>query len=72
MCTFSVALERLKNGDKVSRKGWNGANQYINMQVPDAHSKMGAPYLYLFNSQQKNIPWVPSQGDLFAEDWIVV
>lgn len=31
------------------------------------------PYLALFNAQGKWQPgWVPSQGDLFAEDWIVL
>lgn len=31
------------------------------------------PYFALFNAQGKWQPgWVPSTGDLFAEDWIVV
>lgn len=31
------------------------------------------PYFALFNAQGKWQPgWVPSQGDLFAEDWMVV
>lgn len=31
------------------------------------------PYCALFNAQKQWVPgWVPSQGDLFAEDWVVV
>lgn len=31
------------------------------------------PYFALFNAQGKWQPgWLPSQGDLFAEDWIIV
>ena len=27
--SFSVALERLKNGDRVARAGWNGKGMYL-------------------------------------------
>jgi hypothetical protein len=39
------------------------------MQIPDKGSKMSRPYLYLKNAQNEMVPWVPSQGDLFASDW---
>jgi hypothetical protein len=68
---FSWALISVKKGDKISREGWNGKNQYVQLQIPDAHSKMGEPYLYLTNVQGKNVPWLPSQGDLFAKDWCI-
>lgn len=70
--TFSGALIHLKAGSCLTRTGWNARGQKVQMQLPDAHSKMGVPYLYLTNAQGKNVPWVPSQGDLFAEDWQVV
>ena len=44
---FGDALSRLKNGCKMTRKGWNGAGQYIELQTPDEHSKMGLPYLFI-------------------------
>ena len=34
------ALEELKAGKKVSRKGWNGKGMWLELQVPDEHSKM--------------------------------
>lgn len=70
--TFSAALIHVKAGSKIARLGWNGPGQAVQMQLPDAHSKMGVPYLYLTNAQGQNVPWVPSQGDLFADDWTVV
>lgn len=33
--SFSKALELLKQGDKITRKGWNGANQWLSISCPD-------------------------------------
>ncbi len=69
---FSQALTRLKGGDKLSRFGWNGPNQYIAVQHPDENSKMGLPYIYIQTVQGLLVPWLASQGDLLADDWHVV
>lgn len=71
MINFSEALERLKNGDRVSRYGWNGPGQYIEMQVPDTYSKMTRPYLYIKTVDGDLVPWAASQTDLMADDWYV-
>lgn len=67
--TFAMALMLLKGGDRLQRAGWNGPGQYVALQEPDEHSKMRLPYAYLVNVAGQPVPWVPSQGDLFAEDW---
>lgn len=71
---FSQALERLKRGLPVARKGWNGKGLLVKAQFPDDNSKMGNPYLYIDATKLGGTlnPWVPSQTDLFAEDWGVV
>lgn len=69
---FEQALAWLKEGKKVTRKGWNGANQWVALQVPDAHSKMTLPYLYIRTVQGELVPWLASQTDLLAADWIAV
>lgn len=69
---FSHALDALKAGMKVTRAGWNGRGQHVEMQRPDKHSRMTAPYAVLKNSNGDLVPWVPSQGDLFASDWAVL
>lgn len=44
---FGFALVALEEGKKVQRVGWNGKGMYLELQVPDEHSKMGHPYPYM-------------------------
>lgn len=76
---FGQALQALRGGKKVARIGWNGKGMWINMQVPDAHSKMTHPYLYIeypishaAYPNGSRVPWLASQTDLLAEDWELV
>lgn len=69
---FSHALAALRSGQRVTREGWNGAGQFIALQVPDEHSKMRKPYLYISPVDGEFVPWLASQTDLLAEDWLVV
>jgi hypothetical protein len=71
---FAYALNSVKQGCKVARKGWNGQGLFVKAQFPDEHSKMGNPYLYIDATALggKLNPWVPSQTDLFADDWFRV
>ncbi len=69
---FGVALKELKEGNKLARVGWNSSGQYLELQVPDEHSKMALPYLYISTMQGHLVPWVASQIDLLAKDWRVV
>lgn len=66
---FGDALEVLKRGGRVARDGWNGRGMWIALQVPDAHSKMGLPYLYMRTVAGPLVPWLASQTDMLAEDW---
>jgi hypothetical protein len=77
--TFGEALEALKRGERMRRAGWNGKGIYIELQRPDEHSKMTLPYIYIVTTglQSDNpaaprgvVPWLASQTDLLAEDWI--
>lgn len=65
------AIAQLKFGSKVSRRDWNGKGQFLALQVPDEHSKMQLPYVYISIVDGKLVPWICSQTDLLAEDWIV-
>lgn len=44
---FGWALKLLKLGKPVRRKGWNGKGLWLKLQVPDEHSKMTLPYVYM-------------------------
>lgn len=59
------------------RTGWNGVkvgkSMRVMVQIPDSHSKMTKEYLYLEVAQDgvvKRIPWLISQEDVFADDWV--
>ena len=69
---FGDALSALKEGKRVSRTGWNGKGMWLEMQVPDAHSKMTLPYIYMNTAQDDLVPWLASQTDMLAEDWGIV
>jgi hypothetical protein len=69
---FSEALNILKAGSKMQRAGWNGKDMYVELQRPDAHSKMSLPYLFMKTAQGDLVPWLASQTDILAEDWIRV
>lgn len=66
------AVKQMHNGSKVTRRGWNGKNMYLALQVPDANSKMSLPYVYIKTVDDKLVPWLCSQTDLLAMDWMVV
>lgn len=66
---FGQALEELKDGASLCRAGWNGKDMYIALQVPDEHSKMTLPYIYMKTVGDDLVPWVASQTDLLADDW---
>lgn len=65
------ALEQLRAGSHVQRVGWNGKGQWLGLQVPDAQSKMGLPYVFINTVQGNLVPWVASQTDLLATDWVL-
>lgn len=76
--SFGLAIEALKKGQKVARRGWNGKGMWLELQRPDAHSKMTLPYVFLNypadaqNTPGARVPWLASQTDMLAEDWRIV
>ena len=75
---FGQALDNVKLGSKIGREGWNGKGLWLELQRPDANSKMTLPYLYInYPSDSKTtpnarVPWLASQTDILAEDWVIV
>ncbi len=81
---FSQALVAIKQGACVRRKGWNGPDQFIFM-VPGSTFQVNRPpllgifpegtqidyqpHIDIRNQQGQIVPWLASQGDLFATDW---
>lgn len=76
---FGEAIFALKYKRKVQREGWNGKGMWLELQVPDEHSKMTLPYIYIeypvghvAYPNGCRVPWVASQTDILAEDWLVI
>lgn len=78
---FGLAIEAMWKGCKVRRRGWNGKGIHIELQVPDAHSKMTSPYIYIDttglqttnpDAPKSRVPWLASQTDMLADDWEIV
>ena len=84
---FSVAIRCLKQGARVAREGWNGKGMFIFL-VPGSQFQVNRPPLlgiypegtqidYRGHIDMKTadgsvVPWVASQTDLLAEDWVTV
>ena len=82
--TFGQAIELLKLGENLARKGWNGKGQYIqlatNVSYTDLqgrnynvnHVAMGNKAIAFVGTSGIQLGWLASQADMLAEDWCVV
>ena len=79
--TFDLAIEAMKKGHSVARKGWDARGVYCRLQEPDVYSKMTSPYIYIdttgLQTENKAAPkclvlWLASQTDMLADDWGIV
>lgn len=85
--SFGAALELLKLGCKVARSGWNGKGMFL-YHVPAASYAPCTPagkecatdngkvpygaYIAMKTAQGNVVPWLASQTDMLAEDWVIV
>lgn len=81
--TFGIALEMLKKGFRVARKGWNGKKQYIQLAtaisyksmdgnvVNCEHEAIGNNAIAFVGTSGVQMGWLASQADMLAEDWVI-
>lgn len=78
--TFGDAIQALKNGNRVRRRGWNGKGIFLELQSPDENSKMTHPYIFIDttglqtdnpDAPKDRVPWLASQTDMLSEDWVI-
>jgi hypothetical protein len=65
------AIKQMHNGSRVTRPGWNGKGMWLALQLPDAQSKMTLPYIYMKTADNQLVPWLASQTDVLAMDWML-
>lgn len=84
---FSQALALVKEGERVSRAGWNGKGMFIFL-VPGSTFTVNRPplmgiypagtevryhaHIDMKTADDMVVPWLASQTDLLAEDWGVI
>ena len=84
---FGHAIQALKDGLKVARSGWNGKGMFLYL-VPGSTFTVnrppllgiypeGTPIWYHAHIDMKTsngmcVPWLASQTDMLANDWMVV
>lgn len=87
MADFGFALSNIKAGKTVARSGWNGANMFVFL-VPGSVFKVNRPpllgifpegtdisyhaHIDMKTANGQIVPWLASQTDILAEDWLVV
>lgn len=83
--TFGEALENVKEGKRISRQGWNGKEQYVELAThvsyrnskdeiinPQHDAFAGSIALAFVGTSGIQIGWLASQADMLANDWRVI
>ena len=84
---FGDAIQSLKQGNKVARQGWNGKGMFLFL-VPGSTFKVNRPpllgiygegteinyhpHIDMKTADDKIVPWLASQTDVLAEDWLTL
>ena len=77
---FGQAIEGIKAGRKMCRRGWNGKNQFItlgdNFTYKDVdgiqkaeHQTSGSRAIIFHGTIGTQVGWLASQADMLSEDW---
>lgn len=77
---FGQALELMKTGHRVARAGWNGKGMWLALvsyadynpvsdAIPAGLEKL--PWIGMKTADNCFVPWLASQTDMLAEDWMV-
>lgn len=81
--TFGEAITKVKEGKRISRTGWNGKDQYVELAtcisyknaagdiINLQHDAFGNMALAFVGTSGVQIGWLASQADMLATDWEV-
>jgi hypothetical protein len=82
---FAQALDALNRGHLVAREGWNGKGMFLYLVKGSTFTVNRAPLLGIFppgteieyrshidmrTADGSHVPWVASQTDILADDWM--
>jgi hypothetical protein len=67
MITFGAAIELMKAGQRVWRKGWNGKGMWLYLTTFPGFD----PCIVMHTAGGTEQPgWLASQADMLANDWL--
>lgn len=83
---FGDAIRALKAGKRVARAGWNGNGMWLALidgdrwgigghapyDIPGADHITHAAFIGMKTADNKFVPWLASQSDMLATDWVVL
>lgn len=84
---FGEALTQLRMGALVARRGWNGKNMFlyfvhgsafkVNREpllgiYPEGTVVKYLPHIDMRTTTGECVPWIASQSDILADDWVIV
>lgn len=81
---FGKAIEAVREGKRIARKGWNGKNQHVELatcisykntsgEIVNAdHDAIGNMALAFVGTSGVQLGWLASQSDMLADDWCIV
>lgn len=75
---FGEALEAVKRGNYIARRGWNGKGMYVFLTPSTVTKHEGSftkvqGHLWMYTAQGELQPgWLASQSDMLADDWELV
>ena len=85
--SFGDAIVYMKQGYKVARSGWNGKGMFLFLVKGSTFKVNRPPLLGIYpegteinyhahidmkTADNKIVPWLASQTDMLAEDWVIV
>lgn len=75
---FGEAITLLNAGHKVTRLGWNGKGMWLFLIVGNHWETTrglemleGRPWVGIKTVDNQFMPWVASQSDMLADDWMI-
>lgn len=81
---FGLAIEAVKKGYTIARKGWNGKRQYVELasnigytnaageEINVEHEAIGSKALAFVGTSGVQLGWLASQADMLADDWYIL
>lgn len=78
MNSIGWAVIMLREGEKITRAGWNGKDMYLVLvhrwtgmvgNMPPDYEML--PFVAMKTADNKVVPWLCSQTDLLATDWML-